>query len=138
VQEKVHFPISKIQIFKSRSTDIKIQNHQAQEVAKFHAKHFNKCLFHCSTLETFLFAQFSNRFQTSIDFGRTRQVVHPKPISSNLTSYFTNHWNYYLNIYFLNNTKYICLFQFMLYSKIKFEIHINNDELLKIILEHMR
>jgi hypothetical protein len=27
---------------------------------------------------------------------------------------------------------------FMLYSKIKFEIDINNDELLKIILEHMK
>jgi len=32
----------------------------------------------------------------------------------------------------------MCLFMSMLYNKIKFEIDINNDELLKTIWEHMR
>jgi hypothetical protein len=32
----------------------------------------------------------------------------------------------------------VCLLVSMLYSKIKFEIDINNDKLLKIIWKHMR
>jgi hypothetical protein len=45
------------------------------------------------------------------------------------------------NIFLKNNVKkyvLVCLFMSMLYTKIKFEIDINNDELLKIIWKHMR
>jgi hypothetical protein len=50
----------------------------------------------------------------------------------------------YINIIqhiFKNNMRkhmLMCLFMSMLYSKIKFEIDINNDELLKIIWKHMK
>jgi hypothetical protein len=49
---------------------------------------------------------------------------------------------YYFNVFWgkknMKRHNNICLFMFMLYNKIKIEIDINNNKLLKTIWEHMR